>query len=106
MNVPRSTASSLLPRDGPLPRRAVSFKASGLPGRPACGTCGRRILLQPRRDAALGRAATHLDGEAWAPYAPTIADARSEIAATTRSAMRSGVKPISSCSSGGLPCVT
>jgi hypothetical protein len=42
----------------------------------------------------------------WARQAPTIADWRSEIAAATRSAIRSGVKPISSCSSAGLPCVT
>jgi hypothetical protein len=54
-------------------------------------------------------------------YAPTTAEpapledpatvaaatgARSEIAAVTRSAIRSAVKPTCSCSSAGLPCVT
>ena len=40
------------------------------------------------------------------PYAPTVAESRSRIAAATRSAMRLPVKPTSSCSSAGLPCVT
>jgi hypothetical protein len=39
-------------------------------------------------------------------YAPTIAEARSEIAAATRSAIRLPVKPTSSCNRAGLPCVT
>ena len=39
-------------------------------------------------------------------YAPTVAESRSRIAAATRSAIRAPVKPISSCSNAGLPCVT
>jgi len=42
----------------------------------------------------------------WVPYAPTVAESRSRIAASMRSAMRWPVKPTSSCSSAGLPWVT
>ncbi len=38
-------------------------------------------------------------------YAPTAAESRSRIAAATRSAILAPVKPTSSCSSAGLPCV-
>ena len=79
-----SLLQSLLPETARSPRRAVSFVPRHLPAPRA---------LEARRSVA-ERAAT----------AP--ARHRSEIAASTRSAMRSGVKPISSCSSAGLPCVT
>jgi hypothetical protein len=38
-------------------------------------------------------------------YASTAAESRSRIAAATRSAILAPVKPTSSCSSAGLPCV-
>jgi hypothetical protein len=49
---------------------------------------------------------THQSINLEVAQASTIADCLSEIAAATRSAMRCGVKPISSCRSAGLPCVT
>jgi hypothetical protein len=41
-----------------------------------------------------------------AAYASTAAESRSRIATATRSAILAPVKPTSSCSSAGLPCVT
>ncbi len=127
----RSTASSLLPRNGPLPRRAVSFKRA-VPRRaaltlahtpridnryrsaktaapPACPCAAHHAPPRtPRYIRSLSRGENASDPRALARqrHASTIADARSVIAATTRSAMRCGVKPISSCRSAGLPCVT